>query len=148
MVYKHILIASGGAEHSRQAERRAVDLAKAFEAKLSLLSVVRLEMFPVTGYGLEMGTTINYAELLEEQQKRQAEVLAEACTRCEQRGVMPDPLLRGGNAGKQIVASAEELGCDLIVVGSRKLSMVSALALGSVSDYVMRHAEADVLIVH
>ena len=148
MVYKHILIASGGAEHSRRAERRAVDMATAHGAKLSLLSVVRLETFPVTSYGLEMGTTINYTELLEEQQKHQAEVLADACIRCEQRGLKPDPLLRGGNAGKQIIATAKELGCDLIVVGSRKLSMVSALALGSVSDYVMRHAEADVLIAH
>ena len=147
-MYKYILIASGGAEHSREAERRAVDLAKTFEAKLSLLSVVRMESFPVVGSGLEIGGAINYGEILEDQQKHQAEVLADACARCEERGLKPDPLLRGGNTGKQIVAIAKERGCDLIVVGSRKLSMASALALGSASDYVMRHAEVDVLIVH
>lgn len=148
-MYHHVLLASGGAAHSRQAEQRAVDLAKAFEAKPSLLSVVRNESLPVMmGAGLDAGGTVDYAEMLEGQQQQQAQVLAEACLRCEQHGVKPATLIRRGNAGKEIVEVAKELGCDLIVVGSRKLSMMSAIARGSVSDYVMRHAEVDVLIVH
>lgn len=148
MSYKHILIASGGAEHSRRAEKRAVDLAKTFEAELSLLSVVRIDALPMAGAGFEVTGAINYAEIIESRQQLQAEILAEASERCERRGVKPASLLRGGDAGKQIVATAKELDCGLIIVGSRKLSMVSAIALGSVSDYVVRHAEADVLVVH
>ena len=102
----------------------------------------------VEALGIYTASKHSMVAFLEGQKQQQAQVLAEARLRCEQRGVKPATLLRRGNAGKEIVEVAKELGCDLIVVGSRKLSMIGAIARGSVSDYVMRHAEVDVLIVH
>jgi nucleotide-binding universal stress UspA family protein len=45
------------------------------------------------------------------------------------------------------VALAEELGADLIVMGSRGLRGVRRALIGSVSDSVVRHAHCPVLVV-
>jgi nucleotide-binding universal stress UspA family protein len=47
----------------------------------------------------------------------------------------------------EIVALAEELGADLIVMGSRGLGGVRRALMGSVSDSVVRHAHCPVLVV-
>ena len=52
-----------------------------------------------------------------------------------------------GPPGPSIVAEAEKHTSDLIVVGARGLGIVKRLLLGSVSDYVLRHAACPALIV-
>ena len=47
----------------------------------------------------------------------------------------------------EIVALAEELQADLIVIGSRGLGGVRRALMGSVSDSVVRHAHCPVLVV-
>jgi len=53
-----------------------------------------------------------------------------------------------GHAGDAIVAYAEQVGADAIVVGARGLSTVKSLLLGSVSHGVVQHAHVPVLVVH
>ena len=93
MSYQHILLASGGAEHSRLAEKRAVDLALTLEAKLSLVSVVRLQRLPGVSAGVEMAMPVMAPDHFEQQKERQQEVLDEACARCEGHGLKPMSLL-------------------------------------------------------
>lgn len=52
-----------------------------------------------------------------------------------------------GHVGHQIVDRASEIGAELIVIGARGHSTVARLLLGSVSDYVGRHATCSVLTV-
>lgn len=149
MAYTHILMATGGAEHSLRAEARAAELAKVLSTELTLISVVRLSSAAgglAAGLPMESGTLSSqiYDELKEQQER----ILAEAKARCEEKGVTPSTFMETGNVGRVIVDTAKARECDLIVVGRRKLSVVGAIALGSVSDYVNRHAECDVLIVH
>ncbi len=149
MTYRHILIATGGAEHSLKAEARAAELAKALGAKLTVLSVMRLAGAAegmVAGLPMEAGSIS--AQVYEDLQARQQTILDEARARLEAQGIEVEARLETGSAGRAIVDAAKELNCDLIVVGRRKLSAVGALALGSVSDFVNRHAHCDVLIVH
>lgn len=149
MAYRHILIATGGAEHSLKAEARAAELAKALGAKLTVLSVMRLAGAAegmVAGLPMEAGSIS--AQVYEDLQARQQTILDEACARLTAQGLEVEARLETGSAGRAIVDVAKELHCDLIVVGRRKLSAVGALALGSVSDFVNRHAHCDVLIVH
>ena len=147
MLYKHILIASGGAAHSRKAEERAVALAKTFESKLTLVSVARVSLSPtIIGGGLDAGIPITHAESPDDQIARQKDVLEDACQRCEKHGLRPETILKTGNAGEEVIRLAKEIECDLIVLGSRQLSILATITQGSVSDYVMRRAECDVLI--
>ncbi|XP_064649044.1 universal stress protein YxiE-like isoform X1 [Lineus longissimus] len=50
--------------------------------------------------------------------------------------------------GEAIVATANEVGASLIVVGSRGQGAVRRTILGSVSDYVLHHAKVPVLVSH
>lgn len=52
-----------------------------------------------------------------------------------------------GHVGDAIVTRAEEIGATLIVIGAKGHSAVSRLLLGSVSDYVSRHASCSVMTV-
>lgn len=48
--------------------------------------------------------------------------------------------------GEGIIRAAEELGADLIVIGSRGMGLVRRTILGSVSDYVLQHSHIPVAV--
>jgi nucleotide-binding universal stress UspA family protein len=52
-----------------------------------------------------------------------------------------------GQAGEEIVSTANAVGADLIAVGARGHGTFKRLLLGSVSEYVLHHAECPVLVV-
>jgi nucleotide-binding universal stress UspA family protein len=52
-----------------------------------------------------------------------------------------------GDAGEAIVAAADAECADLIVVGSHGRSGVTRFLIGSVSDFVVRHAHCPVMVV-
>ncbi len=56
-------------------------------------------------------------------------------------------LVRTGDAGDEIVAAAQELGCDLIVMPSHGRSGIQRLVLGSVTERVLRRASCPVLVL-
>jgi len=51
------------------------------------------------------------------------------------------------NVGHYIIDKSTEFNIDMIIMGSRGLSHIKSLVLGSVSRYVMNHAACDVFIV-
>lgn len=53
----------------------------------------------------------------------------------------------GTNVGASIVARADELHADLVVLGTHGRGPVSRAILGSVADYVVRHANCPVVTV-
>jgi nucleotide-binding universal stress UspA family protein len=56
-------------------------------------------------------------------------------------------LVRPGNPGDTIVAVAEELDADLIVMASHARSGLSRILLGSVAEEVLRHAHRPLLVL-
>ena len=55
--------------------------------------------------------------------------------------------LRHGKAGPEIVAQSKEHDYDAILLGARGVGRVGAL-VGSVSSYVMHHADTAVFVAH
>ena len=55
--------------------------------------------------------------------------------------------LRHGKPGPEIVAQAREHDYDAILLGARGVGRVGAL-IGSVSSYVLRHADTAVFVAH
>jgi nucleotide-binding universal stress UspA family protein len=53
---------------------------------------------------------------------------------------------RIGKAAPEILALAEEVGADLIIVGSKRMTGIERLILGSTSEHVMREAGCTVEI--
>lgn len=62
-------------------------------------------------------------------------------------GVPHRTVLVEGPSGRCVSETADDLGADLIVAGSRGRGGVAELVLGSVSHYLAHHARRPVLIV-
>jgi nucleotide-binding universal stress UspA family protein len=79
-----------------------------------------------------------------------AEATAErGCDRARELGLEPEAkILTGGPTWERIVAGAEEVEAELIAIGSRGLSGVKHVLLGSVAAAVAQHSRRSVLIVH
>lgn len=137
-----ILVATDGSPDATYAATIAADLAQRSGAALHLAHTWQpipvatypdLGMVPPTTYQLyqdEAETILNAA----------AEALASG-------GVRPAAThLRSGPAVSSIVAIAEEIGADLIVIGSRGLGPLRRLILGSVSSGLAHETTRPVLI--
>lgn len=138
--YKHILLAVDFSDHGKQVANKAVELAKANQAKLSIVHVV--ENLPITdaAYG-PIPFDVDLTQEWLEASKQRLKTLAEKLSIPEER-----QWLEMGSAKLEIVRVAEENGVDLIVVGSHGRHGL-ALLLGSTANGVLHHAKCDVLAV-
>ncbi len=133
-----ILLAVDGSEEATLAARAAVELC---EKTGSELHVVHVGEYLPTFYAY---TEEEPAELQHNAQK----LLGEKTERIRDAGGRLSGIhLRFGRAAEQIVNLGEEIGVNLIVVGSRGSGGLSRALMGSVSDSVVRHAHCPVLVV-
>ncbi len=56
-------------------------------------------------------------------------------------------VVRAGSPGDEIVRFADEIGADLVVVGSNRHNSLRSLLLGSTAAYLATHSKAAVLVV-
>jgi nucleotide-binding universal stress UspA family protein len=139
-----ILLATDGSEEAELAALRAVDLADATDSELHVVHVGVVPIFLKSYPG-----TLGYERRLYEQiEEMSRELLRKQSWRVKAAGgAVAGTHLRMGAVNLEIVALAEELGADLIVMGSRGLGGVRRALMGSVSDSVVRHAHCPVLVV-
>jgi len=83
----------------------------------------------------------------EAMRSRAAQVAERACEDLGRVGLQASSELREGDPADQLIRAAVEDDADLIVVGSRGLSALSRLALGSVARKVLLHTRSSVLVV-
>ena len=120
---------------------KAVDLAQSTGARLHVVAVGRT--FPAAVYDA-------YAEAGGEDLRREAqEILDEQVRKIEEAGgdVAIAHLKMNERRDEAIVHLAEEIGADLIVIGSRGFGGMKRALLGNVADSVVRHAHCPVLVV-
>jgi nucleotide-binding universal stress UspA family protein len=130
---KRILVAYDGGEPARRALETAGDLAIAFDAEVSVVSVVpqRNGRFPTDPWD---DRPIHDAEL------------GEAATALKSRGVRARLLEPFGDPAEQIERIAGEGEYDVVVVGSRSLGAIGRVLAGSVSEHVAAHAKTTVVV--
>jgi nucleotide-binding universal stress UspA family protein len=139
-----ILLATDGSEEAELAALRAVDLADATDSELHVVHVGVVPIF-LKSYPGTLGYDRKLYEQIEEVSR---ELLRKQSWRVKAAGgTVAGAHLRMGAVDLEIVALAEELGADLIVIGSRGLGGVRRALMGSVSDSVVRHAHCPVLVV-
>ena len=139
-----ILLATDGSEEAELAALKAVDLADATDSELHVGHVGLVPIF-VDSYPGTLGFDRKLYEQIEEQSR---ELLRKESWRVKAAGgTVAGTHLRMGAVPLEIVALAEELGVDLIVMGTRGLGGVRRALMGSVSDSVIRHAHCPVLVV-
>ena len=144
MEYKTILVPIDGSESSAAAVRTAVTLAGKLQASLEFLHVVNLDGAFLQSAG---ECKRNSHSVLEDAVDAGKQILNHAldCT--------PDGLtakghcISGDDAAQTILDSAERIAADLIIIGSRGIGGFKAAVLGSVSGYVLSHANCPVVVV-
>lgn len=140
-MFRKILVAIDGSEPANRALEEAFDEAGGRAVEVHVVYVVESGLFS----SLPMDNTLEiiYSVL----QKEGEEILGAARKKADAAGASLITHLRQGHAGSQIISLAEELGADLIVLGSYGKSGVDRLLLGSVTDYVVRNSPITTMVV-
>lgn len=132
-----ILIPTDGTRASANAIRHAVNLAVAHDATLYPLHVIDEELSEVyDGEGLEA--------TLEETGEN---AISEVRDLAESASVEVETAIREGTPHQEIIAYADEIDVDTIVVGTKERTGEDRQLLGSVTDRVARGANEPVTIV-
>jgi nucleotide-binding universal stress UspA family protein len=142
---KPILLATDGSPSADAATREAIDLARAFGAPLTVVSVAQ-PVLPI--YGTYYGYTELAADLRKTEAGHVAQTLAAVRERVTAVGVECETVaLEGSPAGDEICRFAREHGPRLLVVGAHGWGRLGRLLHGSVSTHVLHHAPCPVLVV-
>jgi nucleotide-binding universal stress UspA family protein len=88
-----------------------------------------------------------YAPELEDQKKPTRELVERIAKELRSAGFKADSAVDVGDARERILDSAADWRADLIVVGSHGRRGIRKFLLGSVAEFVARHAECSVEIV-
>ena len=144
----HALIATDGSEISVDAARKGVALLN--PTKVTLLTVADTSIAEDSGAGGFEGNLLSP----EEADRARTAILAEGKDELGQTiaaiGVDPaivDRKLVEGASGQMIIHVADEVGADVIVVGSHGRGWFKRMVIGSISEYVVHHSEVPVLVV-
>lgn len=139
MKFRKILVPIDGSEHSKHALQYALELSHCQGAQIVLLhSYGRIPML----IGGEARVQLT-RELLEESEK----LFEPFAVTVREAGLEPAFIIQEGRPENVIVDEAQKGGFDLIVMGSRGLSDIEGVVLGSVAHRVLAAAHCPVLVV-
>ncbi|MBW4461876.1 MAG: universal stress protein [Nodosilinea sp. WJT8-NPBG4] len=157
-MFKKILVALDNSARRHEVFQKALDLAEATRADLMLVHVLSAYEegspgIPIRSYQayypvLEDSTWRLYQKRWEEFEAQGIAQLRQELDRAQAAGVSAEFTQISGEPAATICSVASSWGADLIMVGSHGRRGLSELLLGSVSNYVMHHADCSVLVVH
>jgi nucleotide-binding universal stress UspA family protein len=143
-MFNHILLSTDGSDLSQKALPYAIELAKKFDSKITVASVIDLypyigaiEVMPV-GMDQWQDEVRKQANLALQHMREQLQAAGLSCNTV----VEEDP-----QAWRGLLAVAEKQGCDTIVIASHGRGGVSSAVLGSQSSRVLSHSKLPVLVV-
>ncbi len=143
-MYKHVLIPTDGSELSAKAEAAGLTLARALDARVTILTVTP----PFQFIGTEPMMMVTTEPEFEKAQTARSEKTFERVRATAAAVGVPVQTLRATHAHpfEAIIATAKERGCDLIFMASHGRRGVAGLILGSETAKVLTHSKVPVLV--
>jgi nucleotide-binding universal stress UspA family protein len=150
--YRRVLVGTDGSETASEAVAHAAQLAAATGAEL----VIATAFLSGSQHARELETAREQAP---EDVRWAITTVGEADEKVHEARQIATSAVRGaplkvrthsasGDPATALLAVAEELSCDVIVVGNRGMAGASRFVLGSVPNKISHHAPCDVLIVN
>ncbi|TFG11911.1 universal stress protein [Candidatus Thorarchaeota archaeon] len=136
---KSILVAVDGSEHSEKAVRYACAMGPPLEAEVILLHVVPMLVSATPYHDTVSDQPFSALQKVGEDILAKAKEIAGNCPVTD--------MIDHGDPAQRIMEIAEEKNVDLIVMGSRGVSGIKRLFVGSISDKVTNQAPCPVMIV-
>lgn len=143
MQLRTILVPVDGSQGANNAAAFAAGLAQATNAEVTLLHV--FDNPAAACIGLHQLPKAEFDQTIQHVAKGSFEAARAAMKAPESTQVKTKVSL--GDPAKEIVSIANSEGYDLVVMGTRGLSPVKELLLGSVSEYVLRNANCPVTLL-
>jgi nucleotide-binding universal stress UspA family protein len=137
-----ILVAVDGSENADRAFEYAAYIAKQCEVEqLFIINVIE-------GFGRKISAWSKHDLVVKDLEHDSKELLEKYKSKALSQAFTTTEIINAaGNAGEEILKTAEREKVDTIVIGSRGLSTASELLLGSVSHNVIHNSKCPVVIV-
>jgi nucleotide-binding universal stress UspA family protein len=130
-VFRNVLIANSGKGHVEEMVRMLRDIPAVRQARLNLLHVVPEQV----------------GESFTEHSQKAAGIAAEAVQRLGLNPSDVNTIIRQGDTKQTVLQVADEINCDLIVMGSRGMSRLQSILSNSASQYVFQLSTRPMLLV-
>lgn len=139
MFFEKILVPVDGSKYALLAKRRALAIAESMNAEIVLVHVMDRIPAIIGGHARE--------ELRDEMKIEAQKVFDQYVPALKAKNIKYKTRIESGRPFDAICTAAKEEGCDLICLGSRGLSEVEGMLLGSVSSAILSHCNVPVLVV-
>jgi len=146
-MFERVIVAIDWSEQSERAVEAAKELARLSGGEVRLLHVHEVERLPPHGAG-PLATTVG--AVASQAQQEAAERVVEASKQITDAGITATCEVRVSLAGRvaaEIVEEATTWGADVIVVGSRGLTNLAGIILGSTTHKLLHLASIPVVVV-
>lgn len=144
MAFTKILIAIDNSPCSHRAAQKGLELSLLLQIPVALVFVIDRSQ-EIIHTDLEV-TPIQRGSFLEEQATKTMNNLISDYT-SQHQGNEILKFTPEGLPKDEILATAEKWGADLIIIGTHGRTGIAHLLLGSIAEYVVRHATVPVMVV-
>jgi nucleotide-binding universal stress UspA family protein len=140
MLFKNILVPHDGSSHSKHAFKVALDIAKKYNSKLSMITI--LDTSGYWGHPALWDKAMGGAKTLVTKEFEAFESSAK-----KPKVSFHSEIIENHSITKAIVSYSKSKKIDLIVMGAHGMTVWDKLTLGSITDGVMHRVRCPVLIV-
>lgn len=140
-MFQKIVVAYDGSEHAKKALDKAIGIAKCCGAEIKVVEAVDTSM--LVGVGLTPIPQSVIDQLFTKARKD----IDEAVSKVKAEGVKVEGVVLEGDPATSVLNYINSSGSDLVVTGTRGLSTLKKVFLGSVSSRIVNESKVTVLIV-
>ncbi|CAH8557560.1 unnamed protein product [Schistosoma curassoni] len=146
---RSVLIAIDGSEHSKKAFQYYLKWLQRSDDTITIYHAVEPVSLPTISLSNPISIPSDeWSNIVEVNVKRVRELEHDYSTDCLAHNLTYQFLYESVNhIGESIIRKAEQINACLIIIGSRGLGAIKRTIMGSVSDYVVHHANTTICVV-
>jgi nucleotide-binding universal stress UspA family protein len=141
IMFRRILLAYNGSEHSNAALRHAADIARLADCELHMLGIV------ISTGSFALAQSNSSFDLIEKERQHIQRALETAATKLREEGTSVTFSIREGEPAAQIILQAHSIAADLVVLGNTNKGIIARWLQGSLGEKLLSNLPCSLLIV-